>query len=170
MLESLSTWALVTGLTLLVTYIFGTWTHDHFSKQNVPSLKPIPFLGNMAPVLLQTLSFPDFLSDIYNRLKGHKYGGMFHLMNPVLLIRDPELIKMVTVKDFEHFLDHQLQVTEEIEPLFGKSLFNLKGEHLTAHTVLLLPVNRHKTVSETQWHNWAVSKFNIQVYSTCTAQ
>jgi cytochrome P450 family 9 len=90
----------------------------------------------MAPVLLQTLSFPDFLSDIYNRLKGHKYGGVYQLMNPVLLLRDPELIKMVTVKDFEHFLDRQFLISEDVEPLFGKALFFLKGEQLTACTVL----------------------------------
>ena len=149
MLECLSTWALVTGLTLLVTYLISTWTHDHFSKRNVPSLKPIPFFGNMAPLLFQKQSFPNFLSDIYNRLKGHKCGGMYHLMSPVLLIRDPELIKMVTVKDFEHFLDHQLSVSEDAEPLFGKALFFLKGERLTARTVPLLPPNRRKTVSKT---------------------
>ena len=146
MLESLWMWALVTGLTLLVTYIFGTWTHDHFSKQNVPSLKPIPILGNMAPLLFQTLSFPDYVSDIYNSLKGHKYGGLYQLMDPVLLIRDPELIKMVTVKDFEHFVDHQVQINEDAEPLFGKALFNLTGEQIPAYTVLLLPINRCKTL------------------------
>ena len=144
MLECLWTWALVTTLTLLVTYLIGTWTHDHFSKQNIPSLKPIPFLGNMAPLLFQKQSFPNFFSDIYNRLKGYKYGGLYQLMNPVLLLRDPELIKIMTVKDFEHFLDHQAPVSEEAEPLFGKALFNLKGEQLTACTVLLLPINRHK--------------------------
>ena len=144
MLECLWTWALVTGLTLLVTYLIGTRTHDHFSKQNIPSLKPIPFLGNMAPLLFRTQSFPDFVSDIYNRLKGHKYGGLYQLMKPFLLLRDPELIKMVTVKDFEHFLDRQVPISEDAEPLFGKMLFNLKGEQLTACTVLLLPINRHK--------------------------
>ena len=69
-------------------------------------------------------------------------------MNPVLLIRDPGLIKMVTVKDFEHFLDRQIPISEDAEPLFGKALFNLKGEQFTACTVLLLHNNRHKTVSE----------------------
>jgi cytochrome P450 family 9 len=142
-------WALVTGLTLLVTYIFGTWTHDHFSKQNVPSLKPIPFLGNVAPVVFQTLSFPDFVSDMYNRLKGHKYGGVYQLMNPALLLRDPELIKIVTVKDFEHFLDRQVPISEDAEPMFGKALFNLKGEQIPAYTVLLMPINRCKTVYKT---------------------
>jgi len=142
-------WALVTGLTLLVAYLIGTWTHDHFSKRNVPSLKPIPFLGNMAPLLFQKQSFPTFLSDIYNKLKGHKCGGMYHLMNPVLLLRDPELIKMVTVKGFEHFLDHQVPISEDAEPLFGKALFNLKGEQFTACTEPLLQINRRETVSET---------------------
>ena len=130
MLETLGTWALVTGLTLLVTYLIGTWTHDHFSKRNVPSLKPIPFLWNMAPMVFQRLSFPDFVVYIYNKFKGLKYGGMYQFLIPVVLLRDPELIKMVTVKDFEHFLDHQAPISEEAEPLFGKALFNLKGEHL----------------------------------------
>jgi len=138
MLECLWTWALVTGLTLLVAYIFGTWTHNHFSKRNLPSLKPIPLLGNVAPVVFRALSFPDLISDIYNRLKGHKYGGVYQLMNPVLLLRDPEVIKMVTVKDFEHFLNRQFLISEEFEPLFGKALFFLQGEQLTASTVPLL--------------------------------
>jgi cytochrome P450 family 9 len=105
----------------------------------------------MAPVVLQKLSFPDYITDIYNRLKGHKYGGVYHLLSPVLMLRDPELMKMVTVKDFEHFLDRQLPMNEEAEPLFGKALFNLRGEQLAACTVLSLPLNIHKTVSRTQW-------------------
>jgi cytochrome P450 family 9 len=141
-------WALVTALTLLVTYIYGTWTHNHFSKQNVPSLKPIPLLGNIAPTLFQTMSFPDFVSDIYNRLKGHKYGGLYQLMVPIVLLRDPELIKMVTVKDFDHFVDRQVLISEDAEPLFGKALFNLQGEQHIACTVLLLPLNRSETFSK----------------------
>jgi cytochrome P450 family 9 len=104
----------------------------------------------MAPVVFQTMSFPDYISDIYSRLKGHKYGGVYQLMNPVFLIRDPELIKMVTVKHSEHFLDRQDTTSEEVEPLFGKALFNLKGEQLAVCTVLLLPLNIHNTVSKTQ--------------------
>jgi len=70
-------------------------------------------------------------------------------MSPVVLLRDPELIKMVTVKDFEYFLDHQLPITEEVEPLFGKALFNLRGEQTTSCTAPLLLLNRCKTVFNT---------------------
>jgi cytochrome P450 family 9 len=128
MLESLWVWTLVTSLTALVLYLIGTWTHDHFSRRNIPCLKTVPFLGNMRPLALRVLSFPDFIVDLYNRFKGHKYGGVYEFMNPVLLLRDPELIKMVTVKDFDYFLDHRTPLDEEADPLFGKALFNLRGK------------------------------------------
>jgi len=124
----------------------------------------------MAPVVFRALSFPDFVAYMYNKLKGHKYGGMYQFMSPIVLLRDPKLIKMVTVKDFEHFLDHQLPITEEAEPLFGKALFNLKGEQFTACTVLLLPLNRCKGVSKTQSLNWPVTKINILLHSIRPAQ
>jgi len=124
----------------------------------------------MAPVVFRALSFPDFVVYMYNKLNGHKYGGVYQFMNPGLLLRDPELIKVVTVKDFEHFLDRQSPVSEEAEPLFGKALFNLKGEQFTACNVPLLPLNRRKGVYKTQWPNWPVTKINIHLHSTCPAQ
>jgi hypothetical protein len=124
----------------------------------------------VAPVVFRALSFPDFISNIYNRLKGYKYGGVYQLMNPILLLRDPEVIKMVTVKDFEHFLDRQFLIIEEFERLFGKALFFLQGEQLTARSVLLLQLNRCKIVSKTQWLHWPMTKFNVHVNSTCTTQ
>ncbi|KAJ9573565.1 hypothetical protein L9F63_009050 [Diploptera punctata] len=120
-------WALLISLLILAAYFLGTWGHDHFSKRNIPSLKPVPFLGNNSPIIFRQRSFPDFILDVYNGIKGHKYGGFYDFLKPVIVLRDPELIKMVTVKDFEHFLDHRALFTEEIEPLFGKGLFSLQG-------------------------------------------
>ena len=125
-------WILVTSLLLLVLYLLGTWTHDHFSKRNVPSLKTVPMFGSISPIVFKKVSLPDFVVDIYNQLKGHKYGGLYELLKPVVLLRDPELIKMVTVKDFEYVLDHRSMFTEEIEPLMGKGLVHLKGKNITS--------------------------------------
>lgn len=49
-------------------------------------------------------------------------------MSPSLLVKDPDLIKQITVKDFDHFVDHRSFVNEDVDPLFGKSLFNLRGK------------------------------------------
>lgn len=53
---------------------------------------------------------------------------MFQFMLPTLVITDPELIKQITVKDFDHFLDHRTFIPEEADPLWGKNLFALKGK------------------------------------------
>jgi cytochrome P450 family 9 len=92
----------------------------------------------MGPVALRMVSFPEAIVDMYNRLKGHKYGGVCEFLNPVIMLRDPELIKMVTVKDFEHFLDRRVPISEEAEPLFGKGLFGLKGKFSIPKSLLLL--------------------------------
>lgn len=56
-----------------------------------------------------------------------RFYGAFQLMKPLLQVRDIELIKKITVKDFEHFLDHNTFIKEEYDPLFGRNLFSLKG-------------------------------------------
>jgi cytochrome P450 family 9 len=138
MLESLWVWTLVTGLTSLIVYLLSTWTHDHFSKKNVPHFKPVPFFGNIGPLVLKMVSYPEFVFTMYSRFKGHKYAGVYEFLNPTIVLRDPELIKMVTVKDFEHFLDRRAPVSEEAKSLFGKGLFNLKGEFFITNILLLL--------------------------------
>lgn len=47
---------------------------------------------------------------------------------PVILIRDPELIKNIVVKDFDHFTDHREFFSEDSDPLFADSLFLMKGK------------------------------------------
>lgn len=47
---------------------------------------------------------------------------------PVVIIRDPELIKDIAVKHFENFSDHQSFIDEKIDPIFGKNVLSLKGD------------------------------------------
>jgi len=49
-------------------------------------------------------------------------------MKPIFIVRDPQLIKQLTVKDFDSFSDHRILVTEDVDVLFGKSLISLKGQ------------------------------------------
>lgn len=49
------------------------------------------------------------------------------MLRPIVILRDLELIKKITIKDFEHFLDHRAMVDEKVDPLFGRNLFSLRG-------------------------------------------
>lgn len=45
----------------------------------------------------------------------------------MILIRDPELIKTVLVKDFNSFCDNGFELSEKIDPLLGYNPFGVKG-------------------------------------------
>lgn len=44
------------------------------------------------------------------------------------MVRDPKLIKQLAVKDFDYFMDHRTLINEDMDPLFGKALFSIKGQ------------------------------------------
>jgi hypothetical protein len=44
---------------------------------------------------------------MYKKTEGHKVYGVYFLGMPALTIRDPDLVRRVLVKDFEHFVDRQ---------------------------------------------------------------
>lgn len=56
-----------------------------------------------------------------------RYIGMYQGTLPTLLIRDPEIIKEVTVKEFDHFLNHRLFVPDGVDALWSRNLVALKG-------------------------------------------
>ncbi|KAJ9590915.1 hypothetical protein L9F63_016052 [Diploptera punctata] len=85
------------------------------------------------------LSYPEFLTWVYNELKGHQYGGVFCFNRPIIFLRDPDLIKTITVKDFEYFTDHLTIIKEEEDVLWGKGIFNLQGQRWKDMRSILSP-------------------------------
>lgn len=100
--------------------------HSHWRNRGVPHRKPWPIIGNMATNIFRYTTFADLIRELYDEIKG-KYAGYYQFLQPVIMLKDPELIKQVTVKDFDSFLDHQDFITEEMDPIFGKNIFALKG-------------------------------------------
>jgi hypothetical protein len=118
----------------VILYFLGTSNYNHFSKRNVPFLKPLPFVGSMGPHLLRMQDFPQLMMRIYNKLKDHPYGGFFIFKEPAVLLRDPELIKAITVKDFDYFMDHR-SVLPANEPVWSRGLFTLKGKEIHVYII-----------------------------------
>jgi hypothetical protein len=65
------------------------------------------------------------------KLDGYKYGGAFKFGQPLLLVRDPEFVKCVLVKDYNSFHDNDIErVLMWIHCLVGIPSFWLaRGKH-----------------------------------------
>nr|AFH78148.1 cytochrome P450 [Coptotermes formosanus] len=127
---ALSDWIVLLAALVTAAYLCGTWSHNHFKKRNVPYIRPAPFFGNKRPAIRSRNKehFPDYILRTYRELQGHAYGGTFNFMQPEIILRDPELIKTITVKDFEHFTNHGSFLNNATEPIWDKSLFSLSGQ------------------------------------------
>ncbi|XP_043529637.1 cytochrome P450 9e2-like isoform X1 [Frieseomelitta varia] len=117
---------LVLGFLLIYYYLWKSMTR--FKELNVPHKTPIPIIGNMAPTVFRKASMHECLEDLYHRFPNVKYFGVYHFVTPVIVIKDPELISSIAVKNFDNFTDHVTIMDEKIDPLSGKGLFFLRGD------------------------------------------
>lgn len=117
-------------LALLVFFIYKWITRNNrfFVDRDVPHKKPTFLFGHLKKLLLMKASFNDMVLEMYNHLPTEKVTGFFELMTPITMIRDPELIKQIGVKDFQHFVNHRQSLPDDTDPLFTRNIFAMRGE------------------------------------------
>lgn len=131
-------WYVTVVLFLLYFYIRLIKPHGHWKKKNTTYKNPWPIVGNMGSFLLRQKSFSEWIRNIYNECNG-RYLGVYQFLSPMLLIKDPELIKKITIKDFDCFVNHKGFVSEKIDPLFAKNLFSLQGKYTPKIIISISP-------------------------------
>ncbi|CAO1431140.1 unnamed protein product [Diamesa serratosioi] len=122
---------LVLYLVFGVVYLFYKWatsTYDYFEKRGLPFRKPVPLFGNNFKVISRKISMMDYLQMICSEFKDEKISGFFEFRKPVVMVKDPKLIKQLAVKNFDYFMDRRTMITEEMDPIFGKALVSLTGQ------------------------------------------
>ncbi|XP_013199513.1 cytochrome P450 9e2 [Amyelois transitella] len=123
MLFIIWTVALIAALTL-----YFRQKYSKFSKYGVKHFRPVPFLGNMARIIFRMDHFTKDFERLYNEFPNERFIGKYEFVKPSLLIKDLELVKKITVKDFEYFLDHRSFFDENTDPFFFRNLVALKGQ------------------------------------------
>nr|ACZ97407.2 cytochrome P450 CYP9A37 [Zygaena filipendulae] len=119
----------ICSLVLLATlWLYLRQVYSRFSKYGVKHLPPVPLLGNHAKFTLGLEDLGTLTVKTYNSFSEERFVGSFAFLNPVVFIRDLELLRKITVKDFEHFLNHRPLVDENVDPFMGKILFSLNDQ------------------------------------------
>ncbi|XP_012541574.2 cytochrome P450 9e2 [Monomorium pharaonis] len=133
---------LITLVVIGVLKIIGVLHNAFFHWKN----KGLPYIPDSLSSFLISfkvfagyISFPEFCQCMYNYFPNAKYNGAVDFFTPAVLLRDPELIREIIVKDFEHFMDHRLFIDESAEPLFGKNVFALRGDRWKEMRTILSP-------------------------------
>ncbi|XP_059219189.1 probable cytochrome P450 9f2 [Stomoxys calcitrans] len=111
---------------LVVFYRWGTKNHDFFKKRNIPYEKPAFIFGGGAEMIFRRKSVVQVQQEIHNRHNGIAYGA-FDNRDPTLMLKDPQLIKQIMVKDFDHFVNRR-RFFSDTENLFSSSILMMENE------------------------------------------
>ena len=124
------TLSLISGTTCIffALYFYFTRNFNFWQKLCIPYVKPTPFVGNLMDCVLLKTTIAEQLQRIYNEHSDKPYVGIFSFDKPSLLIRDPELVNNILVKDFQYFMDRTFSFEDKFDPVFGKVLCILKGQ------------------------------------------
>ncbi|XP_061399969.1 cytochrome P450 6g1-like, partial [Musca vetustissima] len=119
----------ITGFLIIILTILIFLYHRNFSYwtrvKNVPSVPGRIFSGNLLDFLSFKTNFGFHLKTIYDDVKfaNAPVVGVYSLYKPCLLIRDPDIIKSVLIKDFDCFHNRFVKLDYEHDPLGAQMMF-----------------------------------------------
>ncbi|CAD0254264.1 unnamed protein product [Spodoptera exigua] len=131
----LLTWVVVI-ITAVALYL--RQAYSSLRRDGINHLPTVPLFGNILWLMLQKEHFVDLISRIMNAFPDDKIVGNYDMTTPILIVRDLEMLKRITVKDFEHFIDRR-SFTTELDPMFGRGLLLLHGDEWKAMRSTMSP-------------------------------
>ncbi|XP_046385904.1 probable cytochrome P450 6a14 [Ischnura elegans] len=120
---------------LLITILCGLfyWAFiaplNYWGRKGVPNIPGTLIFGNLWDAITLKGAIGEIYADLYFKLKGKRYGGFVKFHKPGIIVRDPELIKNVLLRDFTHFHDNDVQMHPKLDPLMARNIFVVPGEN-----------------------------------------
>lgn len=114
-------------LFIVAFYKYATRNHDYWTKRNVKHDPPLPLFGNHLRNQLLIKSVAEIATEFYNKYPNENVVGYYKGTQPVLYIRDLDLVKQVITTDFAAFYPRGLGRSEKLEPIFA-NLFHAEGD------------------------------------------
>ncbi|KAH8398960.1 hypothetical protein KR222_004285 [Zaprionus bogoriensis] len=127
---------------LSAIYIWFQRNHSYWKRKGLPYVEPTPILGNTSAVFKQQSSFGMHINEIYSdpRFKDEAVVGIYVINQPALIIREPELIKSVMIKDFNRFFNRYGRCDPHGDALGSNNLFFVRNPQWKEIRTKLTPV------------------------------
>lgn len=93
------------ALILLLIIFWFYRQQTYFKRHNIPYVQTNFLLGGLSDSLLRKCGFFENVMRLYTRpeVENASFFGFYIFQRPALIIKDPELIKRIMIKDFNSF-------------------------------------------------------------------
>ncbi|XP_047998318.1 cytochrome P450 6B2-like [Leguminivora glycinivorella] len=112
---------------LILIYYYGTRNYTYWSKRGIKHDRPIPYLGTAKRQLFFQTSHFEIFEEMYWKYPQEKYVGYYYGTTPLIILRDPELVRRFLATDFSHFYSRSMfPLHGKPEPIMN-NLFSCEG-------------------------------------------
>lgn len=137
------TWILTSLLVFVsvfsvLLYIYTSRNYAYWKKKGIAYVQPIPIIGSMWNVFSGKTHLAVELGNLYKKFDG-PYFGIYVLDKPYLVLRDPDLIKKIFIRDFQIFSHKNFACDPKADFLAATSLFSMKNPDWKALRAQLTP-------------------------------
>ncbi|KAL1512672.1 hypothetical protein ABEB36_002229 [Hypothenemus hampei] len=129
---------LLTTLIVLIVLIHKIRSY-YWENRHVPGPKPWPFVGNIAEHIFGRKTLGQVLMKIYRKYDGYPFVGVFRAMTPCLLIRDPDFVNEIAVKNHKAFYNNDFFIDKKNDPIMGQNPFVLRDQEWKETRQLITP-------------------------------
>lgn len=130
---------LVILIFLIVAYVYTTRNHKYWKSRSVPYIQPHPLVGSLWNVISGRSQIGKELGLLYRQFDG-PYFGIYALDKPYLVLRSPDIIKKILIKDFSVFSNRNFGQDFNTDSLAANSLFILKNPDWKVLRAQLTPI------------------------------
>lgn len=118
----------LTFTTIVCFFIYKYITRKdlYWEKRGVSYLKPKLLIGNAWDIMTLKKPIGYWMKSVYESSSDVPYYGIFIFNEPGLLVKSPELIKQILVKDFKYFSDRTIASPSHSE-LYSSFMFVQKN-------------------------------------------
>uniref|UniRef100_A0AAG5DU80 Cytochrome P450 n=1 Tax=Anopheles atroparvus TaxID=41427 RepID=A0AAG5DU80_ANOAO len=116
----------------LVLYLLWFVAHTgtrYWKYAQLPYIKGRPVVGNFLEAILMRKSMFDLMEELYAdvRVKGSSLFGICRMFTPTVIVRDPELIKQMLIKDAPFFINRTMCTDPHGDPIGYYNLLMIRN-------------------------------------------
>ncbi|XP_045585081.1 cytochrome P450 6j1 [Procambarus clarkii] len=112
---------------LLVRHLQGQ--HGYWAARGMPCPPATLLVGHTLRRLGLSQPFTQFFEEVYEQYDGRDVCGFYDFLKPGLVVGNPDTIKSILVRDFNHFADRRTFDLAKVNPVANDMLTNARGSH-----------------------------------------
>ncbi|XP_031636878.1 probable cytochrome P450 6d4, partial [Contarinia nasturtii] len=108
-------------------YLYLKRTYSYWDRRGFKTFAGYDLIfGHFTRIIFQKEHICNFLLKLYSTTTD-PFIAIYGIFRPILVIRDPELIRLILIKNFAHFTDRGIHCNERYNPVTG-NLVALQGQ------------------------------------------